>query len=209
MLERNQDLSSGPMWVFPGGSFEPTDGPVPDVEKEADVNWGAPQLLTTAANAAVRGTTKETGLSCSTAPLAWVSHWIPPSTGVPKRFATWFFLAPETSGALDVDTRNIVQARWIAPQDALEGYAANEFPMDVPTWSTLDDMRAPTAIGSLIDRAITQGPRMHHTRAFPTERGLMLVWQGDAAYETRDLDHDGRRNRMLVDQNFNVLERSK
>lgn len=206
MVQRNHDLSFGGMWVFPGGKFEQGDGPAPSLVDETAVDWGSPRILATAANAAVRETSEETAMSCSTASLAWFSHWIPPAT-VAKRFATWFFLAPETTGVLDVDERESMQARWISPQDALDEYASNDFPMAVPTWCTLDDMRQHTSIGLLIDHAITQGPRIYHTRAVPTERGRMLVWQGDAAYETGDLDGVGGRNRILVDRDFNVVER--
>lgn len=205
MVERNKDLAFGGMWAFPGGAIDDGDGPVPDIENE-DTNWGAPQLLATAATAAVRETREETNLSCSVTSLAWLSHWIPPKT-VPKRFATWFFIAPEVTGELEVDQRENAQARWITPGDALQGYADNAFPMAAPTWCTLHDLGDVTEIGRLIDHIITQGPRIHHTRAWPTTQGRMLVWSGDSGYESGDLLADGPRNRMLVDESFTVIER--
>jgi len=208
MLERNADLSFGGMWAFPGGSFEAIDGPTPGVDTDEElVDWGAPGLLTTAANAAARETAEETGLTCSTASFAWFSHWIPPRVGPPKRFSTWFFIAPETSGELVVDRRESSQVRWVTPREALEGYERAEFPMAAPTWCTLHDMAEATAIGALIDEAITQGPRLHHTRAYPTTQGRALVWIGDASYDSGDLLTNGPRNRMLVDDQFTVLER--
>ncbi len=208
MVERNKDLSFGGMWAFPGGAIEAGDGQIPEIENE-DTNWGAPQLLSTAANAAVRETREETNLSCSVSSLAWLSHWIPPKTGAPKRFATWFFVAPEVSGVLEVDQRENSRARWITAGDALDLYAGDEFPMAAPTWCTLHDLGDVTEIGRLIDHIITQGPRIHHTRAFATTQGRMLVWNGDSAYESGDLLADGSRNRMLVDDTFSVIDRER
>jgi len=209
MVERNKDLSFGGMWAFPGGALEDADGPTPGVEAdEAQVNWGAPQLLATAANAAVRETNEETGLSCQVATLAWFSHWIPPRVGPPKRFSTWFFIAPEVSGELNVDERENSQARWISLSDALALYEQGELPMAVPTWCTIRDLAASPSISDLIDTVITQGPRIHHTRALPDPAGRVLLWAGDAAYESGDLTTDGPRNRLLVDNDFTVLERT-
>ena len=99
MVRRNPELSFGGMWTFPGGSLDDADGPLPEpVTDESTFDWRDVGLLTTAATAASRETIEETGLSCSPMSLAWFSHWIPPHPGPPKRFATWFFLAPEHSG---------------------------------------------------------------------------------------------------------------
>ena len=210
MVRRGESLSFGGMWTFPGGVIEQSDGPTPDLEgiDEDTFDWGAPRLLATAANAANRETREETNLSCPTPGLSWFSHWIPPAN-IAKRFATWFFLAPETSGDLQVDGTENTDARWITPAQALAGYTEGDFPMAAPTWCTVNDLAQVASIPALIDRTITQGPVMHHTRAFPTGQGRMLCWVGDSAYDSGDLEADGPRNRMLVDENFAVLERTR
>lgn len=208
MVKRNKALSFGGMWTFPGGALEASDGPVPsvvDLDEDA-FEWGAPSLLTTAANAASRETREETNMSCPLASLSWFSHWIPPQN-VPKRFATWFFLCPEPTGELRVDGTENTDARWTTPAEALAEYANGTFPMAAPTWCTINDLDAVTSLPSLVDETITQGPRIHHTRAYRSREGRMLCWLGDSAYDDGDLTAEGPRNRMLVDESFMVLDR--
>jgi len=208
MVRRNQELSFGGMWTFPGGMFEPSDGDVPtDIDEETQ-HWGAPSMLSVAANAAVRETREETALSVNIASLAWFSHWIPPTT-IPKRFATWFFLAPDIGGEVNLDLSENDDWRWISPQGALEQHDTDAFPLAVPTWITLDDLRTFGSTGELLDHTITQSARLHHTRAYRSEQGRTLCWDGDAAYESGDLSADGPRNRATVDANFAVVAREK
>lgn len=207
MVRRNVSLAFGGMWTFPGGVLEESDGPVPDVADATDRKWGDPALLSTAARGAVRETREETALRCDVASLAWFSHWIPPTVGPPKRFATWFFLAPEHEGEIVVDRTENDDARWVAPAHALEICEAGDYPLAVPTWVTLDDLAAADSLPRLLDSVITQGARIHHTRAFPDERGRILCWSGDAAYDSDDVDTPGPRNRVLATREFTVIER--
>ena len=212
MVQRNPELSFGGMWTFPGGVVEPADGPVPDPLDEDTQRWEQPSLLATAAQAAVRETAEETALKCQTGSLAWFSHWIPPKIGPPKRFATWFFLAPEHSGEIVVDQTENAEARWVTASKALEMSAEGLFPLATPTWITLDDLAHFQDVPSLIDSAISQGPRWYHTHALglvgPDAPGMRaLCWPGDAGYENSDIDAPGPRNRVVVDDKFSVTER--
>ena len=206
MVKRNETLSFGGMWTFPGGTLEDGDGPIPDIDDEDTCDWGAPQFLASAAAAAARETSEETGLSCTLASMAWYSHWIPPKQ-VSNRFATWFFLAPEAFGELVVDKSENSEARWLTPEDALKEHHSGEFPLVAPTWCTLHDLRHAARIDRLVDQAITQGPFRYHTRAFRHETQRWLVWAGDAAYDSGDLMVSGARNRALIDSRFAVVER--
>ena len=212
MVQRNPELSFGGMWTFPGGVVEPADGPVPDPLDEDTQRWEQPSLLATAAQAAVRETAEETALKCQTGSLAWFSHWIPPKIGPPKRFATWFFLAPEHSGEIVVDQTENAEARWVTASKALEMSAEGLFPLATPTWITLDDLAHFQDVPSLIDSAISQGPRWYHTHALglvgPDAPGMRaLCWPGDAGYENSDIDAPGPRNRVVVDDKVSVTER--
>lgn len=212
MVRRNPELSFGGMWTFPGGGIEPGDGAVPSPLDEDTQDWGAPSLLATAASASAREAFEETALEVTTSALTWFSHWIPPKAGVPKRFATWFFLAPEHRGDVVVDRSENDEARWISAHSALQQNAEGSFPLAVPTWITLDDLAQSTDIASLIDTTATQGATWYHTHALrqidATEPGpSALCWPGDAAYETGDLESPGPRNRVVIGPKFSVAER--
>ncbi len=210
MVRRNPELSFGGMWTFPGGVVEEADGPVPPDLDEDSVRWETPSLLTTAANAAVREAHEETALGCSASSLSWYSHWIPPKKGPPKRFATWFFLAPEHDGNVVVDQTENDEARWISPAAALEESAAGNFPLAIPTWITLDDLAQAIDISSLIDATVTHGPRWYHTRKLTPvgpDAQPAMCWPGDAGYDTGDSATPGARNRVVTDSTFAVVDR--
>lgn len=209
MVKRNRNLSFGGLWTFPGGVLEGDDGPLPDEIDEHETHWGDPVLLSTAANGAIRETREETALQCDLPSLAWFSHWIPPAIGPPKRFATWFFLAPEHRGTIVVDTTENEEARWLTPRQALEEFASGDFGLSVPTWVTLDDLDEAPSIPTLMDTTITQGARMHHTRGYPSARGNVLCWSGDAAYDSGIVDSEGSRNRVIATREGAVVEREK
>jgi 8-oxo-dGTP pyrophosphatase MutT (NUDIX family) len=198
MVQRNPELSFGGMWTFPGGGLEPGDGPQPESIDEDAQEWMDEQLVLTASNAAARETLEETALHCSADSLQLYSHWIPPSKhGPPKRFATWFFLAQEVTGSIDLDTRENAEARWVTPETAMDHFESGEFPMAVPTWVTLDDLRACSSIASVVTSAREHGPRLHHTTTFRTADGAVLAWEGDIAL-SHGVDAPGPRNRVLM-----------
>lgn len=207
MVRRNPDLSFGGLWTFPGGVLEAGDGPAPDSPDEETQNWGEPKLLATAANAAVRETMEETALICDIASLVWFSHWIPPIVGPPKRFATWFFLAPEHRGDVMVNTDENDDARWISPRAALEDSADDRFPLTIPTWVTLDDLAATESIPHLVDMSITQGASFKHTKAIAVGDERIVCWKGDAAYEDGAVDAPGSRDRVRATIDGAVIER--
>ena len=207
MVRRNPELSFGGFWTFPGGVLEASDGALPEAIDEDTQNWAAPQLLASAGNGAVRETFEETSLRCDVSSLAWFSHWLPPRVGPPKRFATWFFLAPEFSGDVVVDTSENDEARWVSPSVALAESEADNFPLAVPTWITVDDLARFGSIAQLMDNTITQGACMHHTRALKGDGYRIVCWEGDAAYENGIPDTEGARNRAHANADFKIVKR--
>ncbi|HEX8171885.1 MAG TPA: NUDIX hydrolase [Thermoanaerobaculia bacterium] len=99
LLRRSERSSFVPnAWVFPGGAIEAGETPV---------------------QAAVRETLEECGITLDSRSLVATSRWITPA-GIPKRFDTWFFLAPvDRDAAVRIDGHEIVESMWIAPAEAL------------------------------------------------------------------------------------------
>ena len=158
MVRRSPDLSFGGLWTFPGGAFEPADGPAPERIDETTIDWSEASLVATARNAAVRETLEETALDCPSDTLTWLSHWVPPAeNGPPKRFATWFFLAPECSGDLVLDERENDEARWITPARAQQEHADGAFPLAPPTLVTLIDLDGAPTVDELMSGARNEG----------------------------------------------------
>ena len=94
----------------------------------------------------------------------------------------------------------------------MEMCADGTFPLAIPTWVTLDDLRHATDISSLMDATITSGPKWYHTHSLgvvgPRAIGhRALCWPGDASYDTGDPATPGARNRVIADEHFGIVER--
>jgi len=90
--------------------------------------------------------------------LAYFAHWITPRRR-PRRFDTRFFAArvPVRSEAI-VDPREMTEARWIAPAEALAEHERGGLPMILPTVSTLEKLvafaRAEEALAALASETV-------------------------------------------------------
>ncbi len=117
LLRRNARGAFGGMWVFPGGQVDPADREEGPGEARPGETWsgeagsgeagsdaagsgeagsGAAAEIAAARRAAVREAREEAGLELDQTQLVTLSFWLPPP-GPPRRFATWFFLAPAQS----------------------------------------------------------------------------------------------------------------
>jgi len=179
LLERSSVGAFAGMWVFPGGRVDDDD---PGHDE-----------LTRAMSAAVREAREEVGLTVDPAALVTLSHWTPPAVA-PKRFTTWFFVAPWAGDEVIIDAHEIVDARWVTPSDAL----AENLPMAPPTHVTLDTLdRGGTFDG--VRRLIEQrGVERYVTSPADIEGSLVLLWENDAGYESGDASLPGGRHRMTL-----------
>ncbi len=181
-LRRSNVGAFAGMWVFPGGRVDDGDGADGDTEEER-ARW-----------AAVREATEEVQLTLDPAALAPFAHWTPPLDSRRKRFATWFFVAPWAGDAVTVDGHEIVDHRWVRPADAL----AEALPMAPPTFVTLHQLAAFASWAELAD-----GLAIWPVERFLTRNGRqadgtnVLMWAGDAGYESGDADAKGARHRVL------------
>ena len=108
MLRKNSNIAFGGMWVFPGGRVDPEDakGLAPEDE------------LAIARVAAVREAKEEAGLTIAAERLVPMSHWTPPPI-TPRRFLTWFFLAPAPSDRISIDHGEIREHARMSATEAL------------------------------------------------------------------------------------------
>jgi 8-oxo-dGTP pyrophosphatase MutT (NUDIX family) len=184
MLRKNRGQAFGGAWVFPGGRVEDGDG----------------TGLDGAMAAAVREAEEETGLVLDAATLVPFAHWTPPDDA-PRRYATWFFLAPLPVDATDVvvDGGEIGDHVWTTPAAALERHSAGEVSLLPPTWMSLRRIRdLPDAAAAMADVGAGEVER-YSTHMVTTDGVMAAVWRPDAAYESDDLGTPGPRHRLTMD----------
>jgi 8-oxo-dGTP pyrophosphatase MutT (NUDIX family) len=194
MLHKNSKLAFGGMWVFPGGRID-------DVDRQ-----GAPDMVTAARRAAVREALEEAALSVDEDSLAFISHWTPPGLA-PKRFATWFFVAPAPEGAVTIDMGEIHEEAWMSASDALARRDALEIELAPPTWMTLHYLSEFDTVEALMADARARDPFWYQTHMGRNDTGLAAVWEGDAGYESGDLEVEGPRHRLWMREDGWALER--
>jgi len=185
MLHRNSKLAFGGMWVFPGGRVDPEDVAGTSTDEEA------------ARRAAVREAREEAGLECPPGSLLPFSHWLPPGVA-PKRFSTWFFVAPAPTGAVTIDHGEIHDSAWMRPVDALARRDAEEIELAPPTWMTLTRLSRFGTVDDLLADARRQPPTFYETRVASSGDGMIAMWDGDAGYASGDPDAPGPRHRLHI-----------
>ncbi len=193
MLRKNAALAFGGMWVFPGGRIDPADGDGPDAARRA----------------AVREALEEAALEIDPATLVPFSHWTPPAV-TPKRFATAFFLAPAPPEAeVTIDGGEIHEHVWVRPSVALARHAEGEVELAPPTWVTLHVLAEASDVADALARARTAEVERFETRVGESLDGEMVVlWHGDAGYETGDAHAAGPRHRLVMGKGPWTYERT-
>ncbi len=187
MLRRNSKIAFGGMWVFPGGRVETDD--------EALVAPG--DDLAAARLAAVREALEETGLAVVADHMVALSHWTPPPI-TPRRFFTWFFLAPAPSGAVEIDHGEIHEYAWLSSEGAFARRDAGEIELAPPTWVTLHAIAACSSVEEALGRYRGGEPERFETRVGLTEEGPVALWHGDAGYADADATAPGDRHRLSM-----------
>jgi 8-oxo-dGTP pyrophosphatase MutT (NUDIX family) len=185
MLRRNSKLAFGGMWVFPGGRVDAADGPGDE--------------LAMAGRAAVREAEEEAGILIDAAELVPFAHWTPPR-GAPRRFLTWFFLAPVREAVeIVIDMGEIHDHGWLSPADAMARRDAGEYELAPPTWMTLWRLAGSPDVDAALAEARRRPPQRFETRAVMDEGVLSCLWAGDAGYADGDPARRGPRRRLVCD----------
>ncbi|MCH2187857.1 NUDIX domain-containing protein [Myxococcota bacterium] len=187
MLKRNSKIAFGGMWVFPGGRIDPADA---DPAAPADE-------LATARRAAVREAAEEAGLVVPIDSLVPFSHWTPPPI-TPRRFLTWFFLAPCPNSEIEIDGGEIHEHAWMTPSQALAIRDAGEIELAPPTWVTLWTLGHSGSVQQALDAAQASPPERFETRIAVESGGPTAMWHGDVGWESGDADIPGDRHRLCM-----------
>lgn len=190
LLRRRSGGQFGGMWVFPGGKVDPEDA----------VDAAGEDEIAMARAAAVREAREEAGIDLDPATLVPLSFWLPPREA-PRRFATWFFLAPFEAGPeVVVDLGEIREHRWLTPSDAIGRRDAGSIELAPPTFTTLWWLRQHTDSAHAIRAAAGAVPERYETHVAVTADGhLATLWAGDAGYEDGDVERAGPRRRLWMD----------
>lgn len=189
LLRRNSRGAFGGMWVFPGGQVDGADRTDRSGEVEA------------ARRAAVREAHEEAGLILEEDRLVTLSFWLPPPEA-PRRFATWFFLAPAAPDeVIEVDKREIHEHQWLTPDAAMALRNGGQIELAPPTFTTLWWLSAHKRAADAMDAAAARSPERYETHVAVGDGGTLMatLWAGDAGYEDRDADKPGPRRRLVMD----------
>jgi 8-oxo-dGTP pyrophosphatase MutT (NUDIX family) len=184
MLRRNSALAYGGMWVFPGGRVDPEDAGGTELE--------------VARRAAAREAVEEAGILLDHESLVAFSHWTPPAQA-PRRFLTWFFLAAVAEvHEVVIDGGEIHDHVWTTPAYMIERRDLGEVELAPPTWMTLRRLSRSASVELALAEAAGREPERFATRVKPNGNELLMMWDGDAGWESGDPTAGGPRNRLVT-----------
>ena len=191
LLKRSRQVGFFPStWVFPGGRVDAADavvqykGKISGLDDPAFAVAGVRECFEEAGiwlgeghpSATLRDALNAREATLLDAPelipnlsrLSWWSWWTTP-TNEPKRYDTRFFLCclSETEMAeASPDNSELVQSRWITPQDALQLHQEGDFFLAPPTLICLQELCDFTDLTSLWEASERRQP----TEIMPTHR---------------------------------------
>ena len=188
MLRRNPTGAFADHWVFPGGRVDDDDAD-PDAPDDE---------LAAARMAAVREAREEAALDFDPDALVTFAHWTPPPE-TPRRFSTWFFLAPAPAASIiTIDGAEIHDHGWLRPADAIARRDAGEIELAPPTWVTLSFLAEAGEMSVAITAASERDPSHYTTRIARDGTVMVAMWHGDAGYDDGDLGRPGHRHRLVM-----------
>lgn len=151
LIHRPGTMAFGPgLHVFPGGKVDPGDeierldrGGLTSTEAADRLGDNLPPIEAVAVHrAAVREVAEEVGVRLAARDLVPIAFWTTPAF-MPRRFATWFFVADLPRDAeLVFAADEVASHRWLTAAAALDARAAGEIDMWVPTTSVLQQLAA-------------------------------------------------------------------
>ena len=107
--------------------------------------------------------------------VVYFAHWITP-LAEPRRYDTRFFAAALPGvRTIRVDDREMVDAKWLAPVEALRLFEAGELPMVFPTVRTLQDLCAFNSVEEALDALRTKHVEAVTPRLVRTRGGVGII----------------------------------
>lgn len=166
MLERpHHSRSFGGAWVFPGGKVDPEDrfnGALPPLDE-----------LAAAQRAGLRELAEETGQELGPDQLVWLAQWTP-MQAIPRRFRTWFMLAPAASNRVVLNPEEHQRYEWFSPAVALARHAEAEMALVPPTWVTLHNLTAMGSVAQALAHARKHPPFAYKSQLLMPDAGSRL-----------------------------------
>ena len=165
LVQRNPGARfMGGAWVFPGGAVHAGDGgeagtALRELEEEAGVRLSGPEALVP------------------------FSRWVTP-VEVKVRFDTYFFVAEAPRGArAQPDGSECVDARWIAPREALEAGGRGELMLVFPTIKHLEALTEFGSVAEALEAARSREVRPVQPRVVVRGGSAEVLLPGEPGYE--------------------------
>jgi 8-oxo-dGTP pyrophosphatase MutT (NUDIX family) len=131
------------------------------------------------------GLVRDHGLVLDAGALRVFAHWITPEPA-PRRYDTWFFVAPAPTGhGYEHDFDETIASEWVRPAVALERARRGELELIYPTFKSLQALERFSCVDDLLAAvdAVWRGPPPA-MRVMNPGQGWQLRLPGD------DLEHD-------------------
>lgn len=185
LLKRNSNAKNmADVWMFPGGKIDEEDAGETELER--------------AARGGLRELSEEADISLELNSLTTFSHWLTPA-GQKRRFATWFFIGASPKNAtVKVDGEEMVEAVWMSPNDAVNEHRAGRLRLPPPTVVSLLDVSESKSTVEAIERTRERQAPYFYPKIFANEPDdIVMLYPGDAGYETGDREVRGARHRAF------------
>jgi len=214
LLKRNKEMTFGSAWVFPGGKIDPQDylqssSPAQILSLAGiDSALHEHREIHAAYHAAVRETQEESGVIIRVENLVLMSCWTTPLLGDRPRFRTWFFAGEIGDQTIIVDGHEMIDDRWIQVKEAVDVAMVRELGMLPPTYNTLMEINQYPDVKTTLQQLRKKPLQVYNPKLISCEGGFASLYEGDAGYDTADLNVAGARHRLIVDKDGYRLEKT-
>ena len=116
-----------------------------------------------------------------------------------RRFATWFFVATLPEGAsVSVDGEEMVEARWVRPEDAVAEHQAGKLRLPPPTVVSLIDLSQHRSVDAAVAAARRRIPPYFFPKVCADDPDdVVMLYPGDAGYKSSNRSVQGARHRAM------------